>query len=82
MRSILAMSLFITLYASASADTVSRSHRQHAAVRAKQSPLVGPAPGFASAPARRPVDHQIAPGGSQQNPYDNRYLNWGGGGSM
>jgi hypothetical protein len=80
MRSILALSLLITLYAFADAATASRSHRRHAVVRAKQSVIVGTVPGFAYAPPGPPVHYQPAPLGNQPSPYDNRYPNWGGGG--
>jgi hypothetical protein len=78
MRSILALSLLITLYAFADAATASRSHRRHAVVRAKQSVIVGTVPGFAYAPPGPPVHYQPAPLGNQPSPYDNRYPNWGG----
>jgi hypothetical protein len=80
MRSILVLSLFIALYASARADTASHLHRRHAVVRAKQSALVGTVPGFAYTPSWPSVHYQPAPLGNQPSPYDNRYPNWGGGG--
>jgi hypothetical protein len=76
MRSILALSLLITLYTFANAATVSHSQRQHAVVRAKQRVTVGPVPGFAYAPPGPPVRYHPAP--LEPSPYDNRYPNWGG----
>ena len=76
MRSILALSLLITLYAFADAATASHSHRRHAVVRAKQSVIVATVPGFAYALPGPPVRYHPAP--LEPSPYDNRYPNWGG----
>jgi hypothetical protein len=70
MRSILALSLLVTLCAAANAATASHSHRRHAP---------DPASGFAYAPPRPPIHYQAAPYyNSQPSGYGNRYPNWGG----
>jgi hypothetical protein len=76
MRSVLAVGLWITLYALANAAAASHSHRRHAVVRVKQSVGVSTVPGFAYAPAGPPVRHQPAP--FEPGLYENRYPNWGG----
>jgi hypothetical protein len=80
MRAILALSLLITLCASANAATVRHPHR-HAAVRASQGMILGPSPGWTyTAPAGARA--QYAPGpvyNDQPDPrVDNPYKNWGG----
>ena len=62
MRSILALSLLITLCGSANAATVYHAHRRHAIVRPDQGMITSdPAPGFAYAPAGPPIHYRPAP---------------------
>jgi len=62
MRSILALSLLITLCGSANAATVYHAHRRHAIVRPDQGMITSdPAPGFAYAPAGPPIHYGPAP---------------------
>jgi len=81
MRSILALSLLITLCASANAATVRHAHR-HAVAQPNQGLVMGPASGFAYAPPPGPrVPYAPAPQyyNDQPNPMvDSPYKNWGG----
>ncbi len=79
MRSILALSLLITLCASANAASVHHAHRRHAIVRPNPSlPLGYTVPGWAYAPAGPRVQYGPAPEDDQPSVYDNRFKNWGG----
>jgi hypothetical protein len=80
MRSILALSLLITLGASANAATVHHAHHRHAVVPSNQGLVSDPASSFGYAPARPPVYQQPAPAYSDQpDPtVDWPYRNWGG----
>ena len=60
MRSILALSLLITLCGSANAATVHHSHRRHAS---------DPASGFAYAPPGPPIHYRAAPYNDYNEPY-------------
>ena len=67
MRSILALSLLITLCGSANAATVHHAHRRHAIVRPNQGMIASdPASGFAYAPPR---SHRPAPYNGFNEPY-------------
>ena len=67
MRSILALSLLITLSGSANAATVHHAHRRHAIVRPNQGPISSdPASAFAYAPAGPPIQ---APYNDYNEPY-------------
>jgi hypothetical protein len=58
MRSILALSLLITLCGSVNAATVHHAHRRHAIVRPNQGMIASdPASGFAYAPPERPAPY-------------------------
>ena len=62
MRSILALSLLITLCGSANAATVHHAHRRHAIVRPNQGMIASdPASGFAYAPPGPPIHYRAAP---------------------
>ena len=62
MRSILALSLLITLCGSANAATVHHAHRRHAIVRPNQGMIASdPASGFAYAPPGPPINYRSAP---------------------
>jgi len=78
MRSLLALSLLISLCASANAATVRHAHR-HAA-HPTQGLIMSPASGWGSAPSGPRA--QYAPGpvyNDQPDPrVDNPYKNWGG----
>jgi hypothetical protein len=77
MRAILALGLLITLCASANAATV--HHRRHANVGLNQGVILGPASGFAYAPAGPQVHYGPAPAAEPPTTiYENRYKNWGG----
>jgi hypothetical protein len=80
MRSVLALSLLITLCASANAATVRHAHR-HAVAHPNQGLLVGPASGWGYAPPAG-SRAQYAPGpvyNDQPDPtVDSPYKNWGG----
>jgi hypothetical protein len=80
MRSILALSLLVTLSASANAATVHHAHHRHATFHTNQGLILSdPASGFAYAPSRPPIQYQPAPYyNDQPSVYDNRYPNWGG----
>jgi len=80
MRSVLALSLLITLCASANAATVRHAHR-HAVAQPNQGIIMGPASGWGYASPAGPRA-QYAPGpvyNDQPDPrVDNPYKNWGG----
>ena len=79
MRSILALSLLVTLCGSANASTMYHAHRRHTIVRPNQGLISSdPASGFAYAPLGPPIHYQPVPYNDQPSPYDNRYPNWGG----
>ena len=62
MRSILALSLLITLCGSANAATVHHAHLRHAIVRPNQGMIASdPASGFAYAPPEPPIHYRAAP---------------------
>jgi hypothetical protein len=70
MRSILALSLLITLCGSANAATVHHAHRRHAIVRPNQGMIASdPASGFAYAPPGPPIHYQPAPYNDYNEPY-------------
>ena len=70
MRSILALSLLITLYGSANAATVHHAHRRHAIVHPNQGMIAsGPASGFAYASPRPPIHYRPAPYNGYNEPY-------------
>ena len=70
MRSILALSLLITLCGSANAATVHHAHRRHANVRPHQGMIASdPAWGFAEAPLGPPIYYRPAPYNSYYEPY-------------
>ena len=70
MRSILALSLLITLYGSANAATVHHAHRRHAIVRPNQGMIASdPASGFAYAPPGPPIHYRAAPYNDYNEPY-------------
>lgn len=60
MRSILALSLLITLWDAANAATVHHAHRRHAVVRPNQG-MINPASGSAYAPPGPPIHDRAAP---------------------
>ena len=69
MRSILALSLLITLYGSANAATVHHAHRRQAIVRPNQGMIASdPASGFAYAPPGPPIHHRAAPDYNERYP--------------
>ena len=68
MRSILALSLLITLFGSANAATVHHAHRH--AVRPYHGMIASdPASGFAYAPRRSPMYYRSAPYNGYNEPY-------------
>ena len=70
MRSILALSLLVTLYGSANAATMYHAHRRHAIVRTNQGMIASdPASGFAYAPPRPPIHYRAAPYNDYNEPY-------------
>jgi hypothetical protein len=70
MRSILALSLLITLCGSANAATVHHAHRHHANVPRYQGMIAShPTSGFAYAPPRPPTYYRPAPYNSFNEPY-------------
>ena len=70
MRSILALSLLITLCGSANAATVHHAHRRHAIVRPNQGMIASdPASGFAYAPPGPPIHYRAAPYNLHNEPY-------------
>jgi len=70
MRYVLALSLLMTLYASANAATMHHAHRRHAIVRSQPLISSDPASGFGYAPRYQP--------GPYTKPYEERFKNWGG----
>lgn len=69
MRSILALSLLITLCGSANAATVHHAHRGHAVVRSNQGAIASdPASGFAYAPSGPPIHYRPTPYGDYNEP--------------
>jgi hypothetical protein len=70
MRSILALSLLVTLCGSANAATVHHAHRRHAIVGPNQGMIASdPASGFAYAPPGRPIHYRAAPYNDYNEPY-------------
>ena len=67
MRSILALSLLITLCGSANAATVHHAHRRH--VLNQGMIASDPASGFAYAPSGPPIHYQAAPYNDSNEPY-------------
>jgi hypothetical protein len=69
MRSILALSLLITVCGSANAAT-DHAHRRHAIVGPNQGMIASdPASGFAYAPAGPPIHYRTAPYNDYDGPY-------------
>jgi hypothetical protein len=70
MRSILALSLLITLCGSANAATVHHAHRRHAIVLPNQGMIASdPASGSAYAPPGPPIHYRAAPYNDYNEPY-------------
>ena len=70
MRSILALSLLITLCSSANAATVHHAHQRHAIVRPNQGLIASdPNSGFAYARPGPPTHYQPAPYNDNNGPY-------------
>jgi hypothetical protein len=70
MRSILALSLLITLCGSANAATAHHAHGRHAIVRPNQGTIASdPASGFAYAPPGPPIYYRPAPYDDYNEPY-------------
>ena len=70
MRSILALSLLITLCGSANAATVHRAHRGHAIVRLNQGMIASdPASSFAYTPPGPSIHYRSAPYNDYNEPY-------------
>jgi hypothetical protein len=70
MRSILGLSLLITLCGSANAATVHHAHRRHAIVPPNQGMIASdPASGFAYAPPGPPIHHRATPYNNYNEPY-------------
>jgi hypothetical protein len=69
MRSILALSLLLTLCGSASAATVHHPHRRHAVVRTDQGIITSDPSGFAYAPPGPPIPDRPAPYNYYNEPY-------------
>ena len=67
MRSILTLSLLITLCGSANAATVHHAHRRH--VLNQGMIASDPASGFAYAPSGPPIHYQAAPYNGSNEPY-------------
>lgn len=84
MRSILALSLLVTLVipvgASANAETVRHAHRRHAVVAPEQGVVTDPNGSFAQAPAGPRVQYQPAPEYSDQPDPTTHWVfeHWGG----
>ena len=72
MRSILALSLLVTLCGSANAATIAIVHPTQGLISSD------PASGFAYAPLGPPIRYQPGPYNDQPSPYENRFKNWGG----
>ena len=70
MRSILALSLLITLCGSANAATVHHAQRRHTIVGPNQGMIASdPASGFAYAPPGPPIHYRAAPYNDYNEPY-------------
>jgi hypothetical protein len=70
MRSILALSLLITLCGAANAATVHHAHRRHVVVSPNQGMIASdPASGFAYAPPGPPIHYGPAPDNGFNEPY-------------
>jgi hypothetical protein len=69
MRSILALSLLVTLYGSADAATMYHAHRRHAIVRSQPLISSDPASGFAYAPSGPPIHYRATPYDDYNAPY-------------
>lgn len=70
MRSILALSLLITVATSANAATVHHAHRPHVVVRPDRGIEVSdPASGFGYAPFGPPIQYRLAPDHGYNEPY-------------
>ena len=70
MRSILALSLLITLCGAVNAATVHHAHRRHDSVRPDQGMIASdPASGFAYAPPAPPMHYRAAPYNDYNEPY-------------
>jgi hypothetical protein len=70
MRSILALSLLVTLCGSVNAATVHHTHQRHAIVHPHQGLISSdPASGFAYAPPGPPTHYQPAPYNDYNEPY-------------
>jgi hypothetical protein len=70
MRSVLALSLLITMCGSANAATVHYVHRRHAIVGPNQGMIASdPASGFAYAPPGPPIHYRTAPYHDYDGPY-------------
>ena len=69
MRSILALSLLITLCGSANAATVHHAHRRHAVAQSQHDFASDPASGFAYAPPGPPIHYRAAPYNDYNEPY-------------
>jgi hypothetical protein len=69
MRSILALSLLVTLCGSANAATVHHAHRRHAILPLRGMIASDPASGFAYAPPGPPIHYRAAPYNEYNEPY-------------
>lgn len=70
MRSILTLSLLITLCAAANAATVHHAHRRHAVVGSNQGTITSnPPSGFAYVPSGPPIEYRRAPHNEYNEPY-------------
>ena len=70
MRSILALSLLITLCGAANAASVHHAHQRQAIVRPNQGTIASdPASGFAYAPPGPPIHYRAAPYNDYDPPY-------------
>jgi len=70
MRSILALSLLVTLCASANAATVHHAHRRHAIAGPNQGMIDSdPTSGFAYAPSGPSIRYRSAPDNDYNGPY-------------
>jgi hypothetical protein len=80
MRSILALSLLVTLGASANAATVHHARHRHAVVLPNQGYVTDPASSFAYAPGGPRVHYQPAPEYSDQPDPTTHWVfeHWGG----
>ncbi len=69
MRSILALSLLVTLCGSANAATMHPAHRRHAIVRSQPLISSDPASGFGYAPLGPLIHYRAAPYNDYNEPY-------------